>query len=231
MVGWHVASASSSVILRHALRLMCGMCRVWSRHLVRVWVVLLLLRWMHAHRWSVALLHVQLLPCHASWVRHRPCLPSSSSTRRHCTMHMRHTAACHHMLRRHRLVRRHMWRCLGLAGLCWSHAARSIALICTSRRYTPSRRRRPSPRSNRRHRPPAMGATCRRLRARPGCSSASGITVGRRTLRRPPRTYCCTLLSCSRLMRITSALPSFPVIHPKLHTHVHTQYVLTSKGK
>lgn len=93
-MGWHVASASSSVILRHALRLVRSMRRVRCWHLMGV--MLVRLRLVHAHCWSVALLHVHLLPRNASCVGHwRPCLPCS--TRLHCTMHLRCTASRHHM--------------------------------------------------------------------------------------------------------------------------------------
>ena len=136
MVRGHVASTRSSMVRRHALRLV----HMRRRHLMRVVARVLLLR-----RWrlrncsrSISLLRVHLLPRHASRVRHW--CPRLAARRRHGAMHSRSTATSHHMGRGNRRVSGHVGHLLGFrcCSTCRSWGAnRTIVRICTGRRHSP----------------------------------------------------------------------------------------------
>jgi len=116
MVRGHVASTRSSMVRRHALRLV----HMRRRHLMRVVARVLLLR-----RWrlrncsrSISLLRVHLLPRHASRAsRVRHWCPRLAACRRHDAMRRRRTATSHHMGRSHRRVSGHVGHLLGF-GCC-----------------------------------------------------------------------------------------------------------------
>jgi len=139
MVRRHVASASSSMVRWDALRSVRMRC-MSRRYLVRVMLLLLLWgRLMHAHRRSVLLLHVHLLPWYCPTMSHRcPRLPARGCAWWHCTMHLRRTTPCHHVWRGDGWVRIDVRR---LFWLRWSSSSRctgAISCICNPRCHPPS---------------------------------------------------------------------------------------------
>ena len=201
-----VAAASSCAVL-HALRRMRPVRR---RHLVGV-VLLRRRRLVHANRRPVRLLHVGLLPRHATGTRQpgrrvpRRVCPRSSA-RRHRAVNGR-APPRHHM-------RRRPWRmCCSVLHLLrlrrrTAHGSRPVASVTPWRRHPPPRWADSPPSSRtRRSSHPAVGL--RRLSSGPRRRRG---TVGHSTLRRPPRTS----LATRRLMRIACTLPAFSMVDPEL---------------